>query len=168
MCLENLDNIPIVGVLPLGYAIRTYRKGDDPEWIRIIQEAFGENLAEAPEVTLKNILIKPDFEIQSLFFATCKDNPIGTACAVTLLSGNVKTGYLHMVAVSPQHQGKKIGRALTVAALKFFKEKGIRRVILDTDDFRIQAIKTYRNIGFKPVYFDQNHKKRWAKILKAI
>ena len=73
-----------------------------------------------------------------------------------------------MVAVSPNHQGKKLGRALTLEALQYFKKKGIQRVTLDTDDFRIQAIKTYRNIGFKPIYLDLSHRKRWSKILKGL
>ena len=167
MQLEQLDYVPDYS-LPSGYSIRTYLKSDDPYWIGIIQEAFGKNIPEPPQITLKNILIKPDFDAKSLFFAIFKDIPIGTICALTFSTGETKTGYIHMVAVSPNHQGKKLGRALTLEALQYLKKKGIQRVTLDTDDFRIQAIKTYRNIGFKPIYLDLSHRKRWSKILKGL
>ena len=166
MQLENLNNVPEHNSLPLGYSIRTYREDDDLHWIRIIQKAFGDNLAELPQITLKNILIRPDFDAQSLFFAIYNETPIGTICALTFSKGQTKTGYIHMVAVCTEHQGKKLGRALTLTALQYFKKKGIQKVILDTDDFRIPAIKTYQNLGFKPIYFDVSHKKRWSKVLK--
>jgi mycothiol synthase len=166
MQLKNLNNVPKPPSLPSGYLIRTYLKGDESDWVRIIKESFGKTY-EPPEILIKNILTTPDFEVQSLFFVTYNGYPVGTVCAVTMLVGWMKIGCIHWAAVSPEHRGKKLGLSLTYTGLQYFKKKGIQQVILYTDDFRIQAIKIYRKLGFKPLDVEPSHKERWAKILKT-
>jgi mycothiol synthase len=165
MQLKNLNNVPKPPELPSGYLIRTYLNGDESDWVRIINESFGKSY-EPPEITIKNIITAPDFDIQSLFFITYNDYPVGTVCAVTLLVGWMKIGFIHMVAVSPEHRGKRLGLTLTYASLQYFKKKGIKQVILYTDDSRIQAINIYRKLGFKPLDIEPDHKERWEKIFK--
>ena len=40
--------------------------------------------------------------------------------------------------------------------------------MLDTDDFRLPAIKNYLNLGFVPVYVGENHGERWRIIFKKL
>lgn len=168
MQLANLNNLENTVTPPLGYEIRTYKKGDEPSWIRIIKASFGKNLTETPETILNDILSNPEFDPESFFFATYNNEPVGTVCALTRPVGSSTVGFIHMTAVTPKHQGKRLGRALTLAALHFLKKKGIGSVILDTDDFRLKAIQTYLGLGFKPVYLNRNHKQRWTIILKKL
>ena len=39
---------------------------------------------------------------------------------------------------------------------------------LKTDDFRLPAIKTYLNIGFKPDLSTDDYKERWEKIYENL
>jgi len=63
--------------------------------------------------------------------------------------------------VTPGHQGKGLGHVLVLHVLDYFRKKGFREAILDTDDFRLPAIKTYLKLGFDPVHIGENHRRRW-------
>ena len=167
MQITKIEDLPDKTPLP-GYSTRTYRKGDDASWINILQEAFGEKLMEPPEKILNEILKKPDFDPESFLLAIFEDEPVGTVVALTVPVGETKVGYINLLSVVPTHQGKRLGKVLTLEALRYFKRKGLESVLLDTDDFRLGAIKTYLDLGFKPVYINREHKKRWAAILKEL
>lgn len=166
MQLKNLNSVPKPPALPLGYLIKTYMQGNESDWVRLIKESFGKR-CEPPEITIKSILTTPDFDSQSLFFATYNGYPVGTVCAETIFVSWMKIGFIHMVAVSPEHRGKKLGLSLTYTGLQYLKKKGIHQVILYTDDSRINAIRMYRKLGFKPLDVGSGHKERWTKILKS-
>lgn len=164
----QLDKLPKQTPPLDGYSIRNFRKGDETNWIDIIKSAFGERFADDPEIVLKDILNKPGFDPESFFLVTHNGEPVGAIVALTIPNGPENLGYINLVAVKPEHQGKQLGRTLTLTALYYFKRNGHQTVILDTDDFRIQAIKTYLSLGFTPVHLNRAHQKRWAKILKEI
>ncbi len=48
--------------------------------------------------------------------------------------------------------GQRLGRAVIAAALNKLRELGYTRAMLITDDFRLPAIKLYKEFGFRPVY----------------
>jgi mycothiol synthase len=68
----------------------------------------------------------------------------------------------------PEHQGKQLGLVLVLHVLDYFKKKGFREAILDTDDFRLPAIRTYLKLGFEPVYIGENHRRRWELIMHKL
>jgi len=39
---------------------------------------------------------------------------------------------------------------------------------LETDDYRLPAIKTYLNLGFEPLLVHENQRDRWRNILSAL
>ncbi len=164
----QLDNLPSQTPPPPEYAIRTFQKGDEKAWVDIISAAFGEKFADDPEIVLKDIVNKPGFDPQSFFVATYKGEPVGAVIALTIPNGATELGYINLVAVKPQHQGKHLGRILTLSAMYYLKKSGLRTIVLDTDDYRLQAIKTYLSLGFTPVFLNRDHRKRWTRILKEI
>jgi len=93
---------------------------------------------------------------------------VGTACAWRQSVDEGKVGYVHMLGVVPEHQGKGLGYALVLCTLHFFKDRGFQEAVLDTDDFRLPAIKTYLNLGFEPVYVDEGHLSRWKTVLAKL
>jgi len=168
MQITKLQNLPNRTPPPTGYAIRTFQRDDETAWVNIIKAAFGKKLTDSPERILNNILTKPDFDPKSFFLAIHNNEPVGAIIALTITTDSTELGYINLVAVIPSHQGKQLGKTLTLEALHYFKKQGLQTVILDTDDFRLKAIKTYLNLGFKPVYINREHKQRWSKILKEI
>jgi len=156
---------PDYGTIGQCYQVRTYREGDEAAWASIINASFGGDKWNA-EKCRQDLTSCPQFDPEGLFFVL--DVGQRTACAWRQSADEGKVGYVHMLGVTPEHQGKGLGYALVLRALHFFKDGGFQEVVLDTDDFRLPAIKTYLNLGFKPVYVDESHHSRWEAVLAKV
>lgn len=166
MIRQNLENLP-----PLqcsnGYYIRTYRKGDEVHWARIMDTAFV-NQDRTAQDTYANVISQPDFDPNGFFFAIYEHLPIGTACAWRRCFRGEQVGYIDMLAVLPEHTGHKLGKWLTLFLLHYFKTQALTCVVLDTDDFRLPAIKNYLNLGFVPMFIRENHRLRWQNVFEKL
>ena len=156
--LEDLSEIQI----PEGYSVRTYKSGDEVHWARIIDASFGGE--RSAEHARKEIMDRKQFVPEGLFFATYHGEPVGTACAWREAPEETEVGDVHMVGVVPERQGHRLGKLVSLCVLHFFKKHGFSMATLNTDDERLPAIKTYLNLGFKPVYRDDTHPKRWKAV----
>ncbi len=163
MVHRDLGALPEMQV-PEGYGLRTYLPGDERAWADIMNTGVGEWDARTAREKLTGM---PQFEPDGLFFATFGGRPVGSACAWRKDAGERRTGSLHMVCVLPEHRGKQVGYALTLAVLHWFRGRGYEEVTLSTDDFRIPAIKSYLRLGFEPVIPDDSHRARWDAVLEA-
>lgn len=166
MVRPDLDNLPKLE-LPLGYGMRTYREGDEVHWANIISDSFGGKQRTA-EDTRNEITGQERFVPDGFYFATHDGTPVGTACAWRQTVDETEVGYVHMVGVASAHTGHKLGKWVSLAVLIYFREHGFRCAMLDTDDFRIPAIKTYLNLGFVPVYIEDGQPKRWQVIFEKL
>jgi len=82
------------------------------------------------------------------------------------LSNNcAEIGY---VAVKPENRGRKLGYNLLLHVLAQMKNRNIGYGYLKTDSFRLGAIKTYLNTGFRPYIRNDNERKRWRKALNKL
>ncbi|MDE0019556.1 MAG: GNAT family N-acetyltransferase [Candidatus Poribacteria bacterium] len=166
MVRPNLENLPALA-LPAGYGMRTYRKGDEEHWARIISDSFGgrERTAQDTknEITSRDVFIPDGF-----YFAIHRGVPVGTACAWRQSVDEKEVGYVHMVGVVAEHTGHKLGKWVSLAVLAYFRDNGFISAMLDTDDFRIPAIKTYLNLGFVPVYVEEGQPERWRNIFQRL
>lgn len=61
-----------------------------------------------------------------------------------------KYGYLNSATTLKEHRGKGVAKALSKAALKFLKSKGIKYVRANVYNSNKVAMKTWIKIGFKP------------------
>lgn len=166
MVRPDLDNLPKLE-LPPGYGMRTYREGDEVHWANIISDSFGGKQRTA-EDTRNEITGQERFVPDGFYFATHDGTPVGTACAWRQTVDETEVGYVHMVGVASAHTGHKLGKWVSLAVLIYFRDYGFRCAMLDTDDFRIPAIKTYLNLGFVPVYIEDGQPKRWQVIFEEL
>ena len=166
MGLQDLENLPPLQC-PNGYHIRTYQKGDEAHWARIMDIAFVDQGRTAQD-TYTHVINQPNFDPDGFCFVVHEGVPIGTACAWTRSLRSKTIGYIDMLAVLPEHRGYKLGKWLTVSVLYYFKARGVAYVMLDTDDFRLSAIKNYLNLGFVPVAAGENHDERWRDIFQKL
>ena len=166
MVRPNLENLPALA-LPAGYGMRTYCKGDEVHWARIISDSFGGRERTAQD-TENEITDRDVFIPEGLYFATHRGVPIGTACAWRQSVDEKDVGYVHMVGVVAEHTGHKLGKWVSLAVLSYFRDNGFISAMLDTDDFRMPAIKTYLNLGFVPVYVEEGQPKRWSDIFEQL
>jgi mycothiol synthase len=161
MELDCLDSLPEVA-LPPGYRLRTYQEGDAAAWCQLMAAGIGGEHRE--EAFLGSVSGPRGFDPEGLFFLEKDGQTVGSACAVWREGYAEDTGYVHMVAVDPRHQGRGLGRALTVAVLYRFRELGMRRAVLQTDDFRLPAIRLYLGLGFRPRLTHEGHQVRWREV----
>lgn len=166
MARHSLENLPMLRC-PDGYHIRTYQQGDEIHWARIMDRAFVDN-GRTAEDTYAAVINQSNFDPDGFCFVIHKDTPIGTACAWNRHLRGKPIGYIDMLAVLPEHTGHKLGKWLTVFLLHYFKTQRVAYVMLDTDDFRLPAIKNYLNLGFVPVYAGENHATRWQSIFEKL
>jgi len=161
MLRPNLEDLP-EATLPEGYRIRTYQPGDDVHWDRILSESF----RDRPEGYLFDRMMArdPAFRSDRIFFACYGDEPVGTTSAWHVPATMPDAGVIHWVAVLPGHTGRKLGYWLALAALHKMVAEGRSCACLNTDDFRLPAIKTYLNLGFQPLLVHENQRERWRKV----
>lgn len=166
MVRPNLENLPKLE-LPSGYGMRTYLEGDEIHWARIINDSFGggERTAQDTEdqITGRDVFLPDGF-----YFTTHRGTPVGTACAWRQSVDEKDVGYVHMVGVVAEHTGHKLGKWVSLAVLYYFRDHGFKCAMLDTDDFRIPAVKTYLNLGFIPVYVEDGQLKRWQDLFEKL
>jgi len=153
--------------LPEGYGVRTFQPGDEANWLRICRPEFGTSWDEAR--LHEQILDKPWFRPEHMFFATYQGQPVGVATAWQEHEAETETGSLHYIAVQPEHRRKHLGLALTVAVLNCLAERGFRNCALSTDDFRWHAIRLYWKVGFRPDQVqDELDRRRWQGVQRRL
>ena len=165
MLRPDLEGLPEV-TLPQGYRIRTYQPGDDAHWGRILSESF----RDRPEGYSFDEMMRgdPAFRPERIFIACCGDEPVGTTSAWHTPATMPDAGVIHWVAVLPGHTGRRLGYWLALSALHRMVADGRRRSYLNTDDFRLPAIKTYLNSGFQPLLVHENQRERWPKVFAEL
>lgn len=162
MAKENLASLPPV-VLPEGYAIRHFMPGDEHHWENILDKSFGKS---DPPRSFNSIMgLDAACAPERIFFITHNDIPVATASAWYIPKSGINTGYVHYVGTCPEHSGKKLGYWVSLAVLHRFVYEGRSRAILQTDDFRVPAIKTYLQLGFSPYLVEEDQRKRWRDII---
>lgn len=111
-----------------------------------------------------------------------KPSIVATACVWTTASDTKKTvverngakvviampytGEINWVASMQEHRGKGLGDVVTLAALQRLHELGKQGCWLETDDWRIAAIKIYLKYGFRKLLTHDSHKARWEVVDK--
>jgi mycothiol synthase len=160
MIRSHLDDLPALAV-PDGYAIRSFQEGsgDDAAWERIITESFQRDNSSFE----REIRFQAPFRPERVWFATWKGEPVATATAWESPDWP-DSGYLHMVGAVSSHTGKKLGFAVSLASMLQMQREGWKKAVLQTDDFRIPAIRTYLNLGFIPRFVHDNQQQRWLDI----
>lgn len=71
--------------------------------------------------------------------------PVGYA--VTGKAGN--RGYLQRLAVDPDHEGEGLGTALVNDSLGWLHERGVRVVMVNTQERNQRALALYEHLGFR-------------------
>jgi RimJ/RimL family protein N-acetyltransferase len=162
LCLRrpDLENLPPLD-LPEGYTLRIARDADADAIAAFMGRAFGEmtwTTANVREWLLDDETVKATFVIEH------DGAPVATASARLLPEQYPGSGYVHWVGADVGHRGKRLGYLASLATLYEFARLGCKDAVLDTDDFRVPAIKVYLNLGFVPEHRHATHPVRWAKL----
>jgi uncharacterized protein (TIGR03790 family) len=157
----NLDDLPPMPELPPGYTLRTYRESDMEPLAALMRDAFKDK-QWTPAKLREALVDAPD--VHRIFVIDYAGKPVASASVRLLPERFPDSGYVHWVAVDPAHQGQRLGYVVTLATLYEFASMGCKDAVLETDDHRLAAIKTYQNLGFVPEHHHESHLERWAVI----
>jgi GNAT superfamily N-acetyltransferase len=187
--LEGLPPLkPALSALPQGYRLRSYLPRDVSGWTALMNTGqMGEWTAQRTREQLTG-RPWPQFDPAGLFVVTsppagwtaaggAAQDPggpaaggavVASACAWLTAPEERETGTLHMVCVLPEHRGRGLSYPLCLAVLHRFRERGFRRVRLNTHDWRLGAVKVYLRLGFQPLYRHPRHPDQWTELLRAL
>jgi len=163
---ERLLGSPPEAAVPAGYRLRQYRQEDKEAYLRLMHRAgFLKWDEQNLDWMLTMILPGGFFVIEQVASGAV----VATAMATHRPSHRYPFGgELSWVAGDPDHAGKGLGLAVCAAVIRRFLDAGYRCMYLQTDDFRLAAIKTYLRLGFAPLRDDAEMDGRWKDVLSKL
>ncbi len=162
--------------LPAGYRFEMFdgREAQVTDWLAICRHGLlpdGDPASGEYRIHYVNAIQNyPDLvPARDLFFVVAPDGERVATSAAVLHGGG--EGYIHMVAALPACRGLGIGHAMLSRALSDLSARGATYMTLTTDDFRLSAIKTYLDAGFRPVLWpdpESDMRARWDAVVAAL
>ncbi|MFA6948015.1 MAG: GNAT family N-acetyltransferase [Eubacteriales bacterium] len=161
---------PALTEIPEGFDIITH--ADDGKygadltagWIDACEELNGKLVTR--EDFQKSMLDDPALTPAQIFYIVERSSGSVGGTAAALMNPDCPS--LHMVGVSKAYRGRGLSAPVCAAVLRYFDENGVRRASLNTDDFRIPAIKTYLRLGYRPWLYEDDMAERWTAIYAKI
>ncbi len=151
--------------LPEGYSISRYKtEADKLAWVECCKnglvgddataEAFDNSITSNRHINL----------FEDVFFLDYGGEHIGTVTAFVNSEHNF--GDMHMVGIRTDFRGRGLAKYLNFITQKHLKDRGLRFVLLTTDEWRKGAVKSYLNGGFLPVEYALGMEDRWQAVLE--
>jgi mycothiol synthase len=151
--------------LPPGVRLRTFRPGaDDEAWLALNTAAFADH-PEQGSWTLRDLharMAEDWFDPEGFLLAETEDGELAGFHWTKVHGshghehsdghehehGHEAIGEVYVVGVSPSHQGRGLGRALTVAGLRYLRGRGLDQAMLYVEGDNEAARAVYRALGF--------------------
>ncbi|WP_063044453.1 mycothiol synthase [Nocardia pseudovaccinii] len=147
-------------VVPGDNALRTYEgAADDAELLRVNNAAFAWH-PEQGGWTERDIAVRREeswFDPKGLFIAVDPADPdriLGFHWTKVHYEENPPVGEVYVVGIDPAAQGRGLGRLLTLAGLRYLRERELPEVLLYTEADNTAAVHTYTRLGFEPSHID--------------
>jgi mycothiol synthase len=141
----------------------------EPEDVPDVAELLGAAFPErtwTPYTTRRELV--DDRTVKGTFLLEFAGRPVATASARLLPERFPGSGYLHWVAADPEHRGRGHGRYVTLAVLHVFVAMDCHDAVLETEDFRLPALRMYLSLGFVPEFRHPSHEERWSAVRAAL
>lgn len=164
MRLPALGDLPPARSLSPGYTLRQAVPADYGQLAELLAEAYGDTWdAErvAGEFSLDN-------GVEAIYLVVSPVGVAATASARYLPDRYPAAGYVHYVGVRVSERGRRLGEVVTRRVLGHFADAGLDQAVLETDDFRLPAVRTYLRLGFVPEPRAPGDAVRWSKVLRNV
>ena len=146
------------------YSIKQYSKSLEKSWIKLLE--MGEFDGDWNENTLQEFMFSIERQKGSRLIVE-GNKVVASTFASSSIYEKKEVGRLDFVVTHPMHRKKGLGKSICLSVINHFVEKDYKKVILQTEDWRVSAISIYLKLGFRPVYTNNKMKKRWEKIMST-
>ncbi len=141
-----------------GVTLRTFQVGQDEDaWVALNASAFSRH-PEQGAWTRADLDVRerePWFEPTGFFLAERDGRLVGFHWTKIHGRDGQESGHSHeamgevyVVGVDPGERGTGLGRALTLAGLRYLRSRGLFQVMLYVDESNTAAIRLYESLGF--------------------
>lgn len=147
--MKCADYAPRSAELPDGFSIVPYRPGYETEWARL-EYAIGDfgSVTEAEKYFSETYLRDPE-RFPDILFALNRDHAVvGSCIAWQDRKGTGSVSSLHWLVVDEAYRGIGLGRALSIAVMNIYAERGALPVYIHTQPWSWKAILLYVSLGF--------------------
>jgi len=137
---------------PDGIALRAYREGDAPQWIKAFNGSFSDHWGGFyyTEESWGRHTASPRFRNEISVVAEADGTLAGVChCAPSHNPKERGLAHLHILGVQPQFRRRGLGYRLMVEALRRLRQNGFSRVELDMDTLNAKALPLYEMLGFR-------------------
>jgi mycothiol synthase len=145
--------------LPAGRALRSFVPGrDEDEWLTLNGRAFAKH-PEQGGWTRHDLELRerePWFDPAGFFIAERDGHMTGFHWTKM---HDPTLGEVYVVGVDPDEQGSGLGRALTLAGLRYLRDRGAARAMLYVDEDNVPAIRMYEGLGFTRTTVDAMYRR---------
>jgi mycothiol synthase len=147
-------------VVPAGITFRTFDAATDTDqWLECNARAFA-NHQEQGRWTAKdfsNRMTEKWFDPKGFFVAFDENQKMAGfhwtkihPKSTNQIHEHEAIGEVYVVGIDPAWQGKSLGKALTIAGLKYLRDQGLNSAMLYVDSADNRAISLYSSLGFMP------------------
>jgi mycothiol synthase len=154
--LGSVDELGLP-VFPPGVVLRSFRPGeDDAGWLRLNARAFAHHPEQGrtTQSDLQERMEEPWFDPKGFLIAE-RDGVMVGFHWTKIHPGGV--GEVYVVGVDPDLHGGGLGRALTLAGLRYLAERGLGTVLLYVESDNAPALAVYHRLGFTSWITDVNY-----------
>lgn len=123
--------------------VRAFRDSDEPAVSALWNRVFG----DPQERNAPDRVIEQKRKVQPELFLVAE--LAGDLVGTTLAGDDGHRGWLHLVAVSPDHQKSGVGQLLVEEAAERLRERGVTKVNLQVRSDNSGVVAFYENLGFE-------------------
>lgn len=145
--------------------MRQYRPADRQAYLELMVKAgFGDFAQRLDDLKLK-LLPGGFFIVEHEAGGQLVATAVATHCPTDLHPCGAELGW---VAADPAHAGKGLGMAVCAAVTRRLISAGYTDIRLQTDDWRLPALKVYLKLGYKPMLYCDGMAERWRAIKRQL
>jgi mycothiol synthase len=167
MRLPELANLPPQLPVPPSYRLRTADLADaaDADGIAAV---LTDSFAEPWDAERAGKTFSIEEGVEATYVVCNGPEVVAIAAARVLPALYPGAGYVHYVGVHSSHRGHRLGEVVTGRVLEHFTAAGLPSAVLETDDFRLPAVRIYLRLGFVPEYRSAGDEARWSQVLRRV
>src|SRR5689334_6810123 len=154
-----LSERPAEPTLPAGRTLRAFVPGQDEDgWLALNARAFAKH-PEQGGWTRHDLELRerePWFDPAGFFIAERDGHMTGFHWTKM---HDPALGEVYVVGVDPDEQGSGLGRALTLAGLRYLRDRGAAQAMLYVDEDNVPAIRMYEGLGFTRTTVDAMYRR---------